>query len=448
MSLRSLLSSALSAALAGLLVACGAPSASQPTTVPTAAPTAAPTEAPTTAPTEAPTAAPTEAPTTAPTEPPTTAPTEAPTTEPAGALPKPLYLLQNGQIFRIEADGATRTQITYEVPFNPDALAVIDFAVSPADNTLAYIVQRDGPSALLRSGPDGEDPTPLFESETVNVGDPVFSPDGRQIAVRLQGPFDQPDSFQSGLYLIPTEGGEPQLLVADDPIEDPATVSEAAGVAPQAFSPDGSRLLVFRYGLQVDVCDLAVVSLADGAVTKLALPAPPPMERQTSCSNSVSWAPDGSAAYFTIERIGASGGEPAIWRLDPATGATEPVTPEQQAAPFTLYTNPFAAADGGILALSAEAEALPEPFSDNQPTLSYSVVRVDPATGEAAELRPAEPLEPILVAWDEGGAGAAVLSFDVATGGSSLFWLTAGEGPALELAAGMGDISLFAWSSR
>lgn len=352
MSLRSLLSSALSAALAGLLVACGAPSASQPTTVPTAAPTAAPTEAPTTAPTEATTAAPTEAPTTAPTEPPTTAPTEAPTAEPAGALPKPLYLLQNGQIFRIEADGATRTQITYEVPFNPDALAVIDFAVSPADNTLAYIVQRDGPSALLRSGPDGEDPTPLFESETVNVGDPVFSPDGRQIAVRLQGPFDQPDSFQSGLYLIPTEGGEPQLLVADDPIE------------------------------------------------------------------------------------------------DPATGATEPVTPEQQAAPFTLYTNPFAAADGGILALSAEAEALPEPFSDNQPTLSYSVVRVDPATGEAAELRPAEPLEPILVAWDEGGAGAAVLSFDVATGGSSLFWLTAGEGPALELAAGMGDISLFAWSSR
>src|SRR5690606_33063737 len=101
-----------------------------------------------------------------------------------------------------------------------------------------------------------------------------------------------------------------------------------------------------------------------------------------------------------------------------------------------------------ILALSAEAEALPEPFSDNQPTLSYSVVRVDPATGEAAELRPAEPLEPILVAWDEGGAGAAVLSFDVATGGSSLFWLTAGEGPALELAAGMGDTSLFAWSSR
>jgi hypothetical protein len=444
MSPRRFLSSALSAALGGLLAACGAPAATQPTVAPS--PSTVPATVP---PTAAPTAAPTAsvAPTVAPTAAPAAAPTAAPTAEPAGALPQPLYILQGGQIFRIEADGATRTQITHEVPFNPDALAVIDFAVSPLDNTLVYVVQRDGPSALVRSGPNGEDPAPLFASDVANVGDPLFTPDGSSVAVRLQGPFEQPGSFQSGLYLIPITGGEPQLLLADDPIEDPATVSEAAGAAPHAFSPDGSRLLVFRFGQQLEVCDLAVLSVADGAVTELQTPAAPPMERQTSCGSGASWAPDGSAAYFTLVRIGAPGGESAIWRLDPATGAAEPVTAEQS-GPFTLYFNPAAMADGGILALSAQAEALPEPFSDNAPVLSYSIVRLDPATGEATELRPAEPLSPILLAWDKGGAGAAVSSFDAETGASRLLWLPVGDAPALELSAEVNDLPSFAWSSR
>jgi hypothetical protein len=440
---RPLLISALSAALAGLLAACGSPVVTQPTAQPTSAPTAAPTSAPTAAPTEAPTSAPTEAPTAQP----TSVPTEAPTAQPAGALPQPLYILQSGQIYRIEADGTTRTQITYEVPFNPDALAVIDFAVSPVDNTLVYVVQRDGPSALVRSGPNGEEPAPLFASDVANVGDPLFTPDGDAVAVRLQGPFEQPDSFQSGLYLIPLEGGEPQLLVADDPIEDPATVSEAAGATPHAFSPDGSRLLVFRFGLQLEVCELAVISVADGALTEVETPAAPPMERQTSCSGSASWAPDGSAAYFTVVRIGAPGGEPAIWQLDPDTGATEPVTPEQS-GPFTLYFHPAPSADDGLLALSAQAEALPEPFSNNPPELSYSIVRVDPATGEATELRPAEPLYPNQLLWDEGGAGAVVLSFDPASGASQLLWLPVGDAAPLTLVDERTDLYSFAWSSR
>jgi hypothetical protein len=191
-----------------------------------------------------------------------------------------------------------------------------------------------------------------------------------------------------------------------------------------------------------------VVSVADGAITELQMPAAPPMERQSSCSGSVSWAPDGLAAYFTIVRIGAPGGETAIWRLDPATGATEPVTPEQQSGPFTLYFNPVAAADGGILALSTEVETLPEPFASELPELGYSLVRVDAATGEATELRAAEPLNPNVVAWDKGGAGAAVMSFDPATGASRLLWLPVGDAPVLELAPEAIDISSFAWSSR
>jgi hypothetical protein len=438
----------LSAALLCLLAACGAPAATIPTTGPAEAPTTAPTEAATAVPTEAPTATPTEAATVAPTTEATEAPTTAPTAETAaGALPNALYLLRNGQIFRLEADGVTQTQITYEVPFSPEAIAVVDFAVSPVDNTLVYSVQREGPSVLVRSGPNGEDPARIFESETVGVNDPLFTPDGRSIAARLQGPFEEPGSFQSGLYLIPLDGGEPQLLVPDDPIEDPNTISEASGASAQLFSPDGSLLLINRFGLQLETCNLAVVTVPEGVVTPIEAPDAPPMERQSTCSSSPSWAPDGSSVYFTIVRIGAPGGEPAIWRADPATGVSELLTEEQQAAPFTLYFNPSAMPDGQLLALSTEVETLPEPFASEVPDLGYSVVRVDSATGESTELRPAETLNPSLLAWDDAGSGVAVMSFDPVSGRSRLIWLPAGEGETLELIDDASDTSLFIWAA-
>lgn len=110
-----------------LMSACTGPSTTVPTTV-------APTTAPATAPTAAgsPTAAP--APATSP----------AATAMPALAdavLPAPLYVLDTGQIVRIERDGVTRRQITNEAPPAPDALAIVQFDASPVDGTLVYIVQ-------------------------------------------------------------------------------------------------------------------------------------------------------------------------------------------------------------------------------------------------------------------------------------------------------------------
>src|SRR4051812_9088021 len=81
------------------------------------------------------TAAPTiEAPPThAPQPPAAPQPTAAPA--PTGVLlPAPVYLLDGGQIWRMEHDGQTRRQITFE------STDIFDFDIGATDNALAYVI--------------------------------------------------------------------------------------------------------------------------------------------------------------------------------------------------------------------------------------------------------------------------------------------------------------------
>lgn len=428
---------ALALALAALLAACGAPVAARP-------PTAIPTPAP--APTAPPPAEPTPAPTAPAAAVGTPAPVALPTPAPTGALPQPLYLLLGGQIFRLERDGVTRTQITYEVPFEPGIAAIAGFAVSPADGTLAYVVQRVGPSVLVRAGPDGEGPTPIFDRDGVQASYPVFSPDGALVAARLVALPEGDPSFQSGVYLIPAAGGEPQLLIADDPDAGPET--PAFGHQPLAFAPDGSRLLLNRFALFVEQCDLALVAVPGGAVTPIQPPPPLAGERQTTCDAGV-WASDGSAVYVAPIRIGALAGATAIWRVDAETGASQPITPLPDGAPFTLYVSPGAAPDGSLLAFIAQADALPEPFSGEPSNLAYSMARIDPTDGTAVELRPAVEETPLQVVWDGAGRGAAAILYprDPVSVPPSLYWLPADGGEPILLLQVPTDLMGHAWSS-
>lgn len=425
-------SSLFALTLSALLAACAAPSGSQPPTsfTPTPAPPTAvvyPTARPTTAPTAVPTAAATTAPTT---------PSPAPSPAAGAALPQPLYLLQAGQIFRLEADGATRTQITYEVPFRPDVVAVTEFAVSPADGSLAYVVQRQGTSVLVRSGPGGEEPAPIFDSPAASPSFPLFTPDGEFVAARLVAAEGE-EQFQSGLYLVPVAGGEPQLVAADE--------DGAFGQQPLAFSPDGIRLLTNRFSLAVEQCDLAVVAVDGGATTPLQVPPPADGERATTCDSGV-WAPDGSAVYFAPLTVGAVPGSPAIWRASPATGESFPLTPQPDAPPFTLYASPGVAPDGSLLAFTAAADALPRGFDEGQAPLAYTMARVDPADGLAAELRPAVEETPQLVQWDREGRGAVAL-LAPAVGDPGLFWLPADGGEAALLLGATTDLSAYRWAA-
>lgn len=432
---------ALTLALAALLAACGGQAALPPTSAPTEA-AAAPTEAASPTFVPSPTPAPDATPA-ATAEPETTAiPTAAPVA--GGVLPRALYTLQAGQIFRLEPDGATSAQITDETPFRPDAVAITEFAVSPADGALAYVVQREGAPLLVRAGPDGQDPAPLFEREGVGVSDPVFSPDGQLVAVRLAGPAEQPEAFQSGIYLIPAAGGEPRLLVADEASADPNALSY--GHAPSAFAPDGARLLTSRFATMVELCDLAVVAVPDGAAVPVQVPAPAEGERQTTCDAGV-WAPDGSALYFTAVRIGAPAGEPAIYRADPATGASFPITPQPEAPPLTLYAFPSVAADGSLRAFVAEADALPAAFDPAVAPLAYTMSRVDPADGMAAPLGATLAETPGHVLWAPDGSGAVALLFPQ-VGDPGLFWLPADGGEPTLLLGATTNLFSYQWAAR
>src|SRR5262249_38380353 len=94
-------------------------------------------------------------------------------TEASARLPHPLYFLGHdnqsiAQIYRLERDGKTQTQLTFE-PVNVD-----DYDVSLADGNIVYVVN----SQLIWINADGSNRHILVDGGT----QPVFSPDGKTLA--------------------------------------------------------------------------------------------------------------------------------------------------------------------------------------------------------------------------------------------------------------------------
>jgi hypothetical protein len=217
--------------------AVSAPATSSPTrasVVSTAVATVAPTAFATPSPVAAPTA--------------TAAPVASAVPSPIqGFLPAPLLFLRAGQIVRMERDGTTIVPMTHEQPGQPDILAVINFDVSPVDGSIVYVVQGAGGNLLVRADARGQQRTVLLNKVPVN--NPRWSPDGSQIAVQIAEPADSAGGPIGGVYLIAANGGDLQLLQSNDR-NDPANPSaDAYGYLPQAWSPDGKRLLLSAYSL-------------------------------------------------------------------------------------------------------------------------------------------------------------------------------------------------------
>lgn len=319
------------------LAGCAAPQGATPTPAASASPSAAlPTPVPTLAPSDAP-AAPTAEPGGPPA--PTAAPSAAPATVPPASgdlLPAPLFVLDNGQIARIEPDGKTRNLITDEQVDIPGLAPIATFAMSP-QGLLAFVVGDLKADRLVVTNEQGQSRQIIYEQQGHELSNLAWSPDGAWIYLRLLNNRQPPD-IPSGAYRIAAAGGKPELLRADD---EPADVANPApsvsGYRPFAASPDGKRLLVEVYSLFYDGCGLGVISTGgDESNALVRLDVPP--GTKTYCGEAT-WSPDSAAVYFLA---GPESG-PTIWRGDAASGATA-----AQAGPDVLARAPYVLPGGEL----------------------------------------------------------------------------------------------------
>lgn len=223
-------------------------------------------------------------------------------------LPHSLYYLEEPedgltQVWRLERDGITHTQLTFELE------PVLDYAVNPVDGSLAYVVGTqiywvDATGAgrlLLAEGAavEGSD----AEVYRNRISNPIWSLDGATLAYA-----------EGGVVFLDVISGEKRVLVENE-IEDlgDGNLIPRRLYFPEMFSPDGSKLLVnigFLEGGTLAILDpdtSEVVFFGEGIV----------------CCHPA-WTNDGqvvvASPYLGLIDSG-------LWRYDTSSGSEEVLIP-------------------------------------------------------------------------------------------------------------------------
>jgi hypothetical protein len=353
---------------------------------------------------------------------PSAAPQPTSTAPAAALLPAPVYLLDGGQIWRMERDGQTRRQITFE------SSDIFDFDIGATDNALAYAVGEGSERTIVLLDRSGR-------SELMHgpVWRPRIAPAGEQIAFQLERPVDGLQSGRAkgsnaGVWTIARVGGSPSLLQASDPISDTDNPPmEARQYYPHGWSPDGTQLLMGVYFPVGEGGYLAVKDMASGTVAEIT---------QACCE--ASWSADGAAVIIA----GGTQIQDAIlglWRADPHTGATTELISASEQAGSPLVTAARQLADGSIYAFLTITK---EPSVEGNNKVTPQRVQPD---GSFAPLRKQNYLlAGALWADDASGTIVADSGDNPAEGYGKLSWLPLDGGPATALA---GRGSLMRWGN-
>ncbi|HET7011738.1 MAG TPA: hypothetical protein VFI11_13260 [Anaerolineales bacterium] len=307
---------------------------------------------------------------------------------PKNLLPHSLYYLSGpseaAQVWRMETDGVNTTQVTHEEG------RVDDFAVSPADGSLAFVV--DG--RLFMMDLDGGNRRLIADESDVNrhvddpgfttsAGSPVFSPDGKTLAYALDGLH---------VYDLAT-GEDDHVLLNLGNLLGEAFVFAKEIYSPESWSPDGRKLLIgmgYMEGSTLAVMDME----AEQPFTRLRSHGP------VCCTTS--WTPDSRSVL--VANASFSTVEPGLWRYDVETGEeTVLMAGPRQDGSRDYIDWPLQLISGDLAFFHVNLERF-----DPDIGIPLVMVRSD-ATG--SNLRPirTEPFDFFTALWSEDGSFAVVV---------------------------------------
>src|SRR5829696_1319854 len=259
----------------------------------------------------------------------------------AAGLPHGLYYLgvddqSASQVFRIERDGTTITQLTFE------SSGVTDYDVSPMDGSIVY----ESGIQLIVSNADASNRQVVVEGNPNpnNRGYyyPVFSPDGRTIAYAREG-----------LYLYSVSTGISKLVYADHPLG--GTLPPEIYI-PDVFSPDGTKLIIEVGHPPDSPWTGAIYSLATNVLQQFG-----GTNQSLSCCvyyGGPQWAAD-SSRFYTVATVPDSSSVVGIlWKVDANSGAVTELIPggagEGTSRLMYLTYEPYLAPEGHLYFFSAK----------------------------------------------------------------------------------------------
>lgn len=253
--------------------------------------------------------------------------------EPTSLLPHSMYFLNNDsaglvQVYRLDKDGKTVTQITFE-PAKVD-----DYDVSLADGSVVYVSNNqmfvvDASGANRRKLLDGgtRDQDNLFLSSIVN---PVWSPNGETIAFGYKG---------LNFYSVATGQSSRALDNLIKKLDGGLSIPEEL-YWPERYSADGSKLII-------------TLGYYEGASAAIYYPNGNALVRLNGgegaliCCGNTEWTDDGSAFYSANATIGMF--NPGLWRVDSSTGmVTTLINGDQGDGTFNFAKAPHLAPDGQL----------------------------------------------------------------------------------------------------
>lgn len=274
---------------------------------------------------------------------------------PSGSLlPHTLYYLADGQVFRMERDGKTSTQLTHE------AVAVGRYDVSLADGSVAYVANNQ----LLLINADGSDRRLLLDGGPVDPNNPignslhgaVFSPDGQSIAYAYHG---------LNSYNLAT--GVSKVVMPDEMYQ------------PVKYSPDGVKLLMTVHVPNSDATHDVIYDPATNSIVNFNY-----ADGAFFCCGMEEWTQDSLSLYVAYPAMGIL--SPGLWKVDAASGNVTTLLPTDAGGGSVNFAEaPHLASDGQLYYFFANASEM-DGLAGNVP---LQIVRAGPdgVTGRTV-LRP------------------------------------------------------------